>query len=87
MTRERAQQIAVYWANEGCEKFGENYPFTKRERRGKNMWTWGEYRTAAINDECMEELYNPVNGVLQLEEEYNRHGESLEGSEYIKIIK
>lgn len=69
MTREQAKQIALKEVERQIEQLGENAVAFSAPKRGKNVWTLGEYKTAILNDECLEDSnFNPIDGVLRLEE-------------------
>lgn len=75
MTREQAKQIALKEVERQIEQHGENAVAFRAPQCGKNIWTWGEYKTAILNDECLENSnFNPIDGVLRLHKHFINKG-------------
>jgi len=68
MTREEARQYALEQVNKDIEQHGEYGIAMRSPCVGKCVWTWGELRTAILNDECLENTdYNPIDAILGLD--------------------
>lgn len=67
MTREEAKQYAIEEVNKEIEQYGEYGIAMRAPCVGKCVWTWGELKTAILNDECLENTdYNPIDAILGL---------------------
>lgn len=68
MTREEAKQYALEQVNKEIEQHDENGIAMRSPCVGKCVWTWGEFKTAILNDECLENTdYNPIDAILGLD--------------------
>lgn len=68
MTREAARQYAIEQVNKEIEQHDENGIAMRAPCVGKCVWTWGEFKTAILNDECLENTdYNPIDAILGLD--------------------
>lgn len=68
MTREEARQYAIEQVNKEIEQHDENGIAMRAPCVGKCVWTWGEFKTAILNDECLENTdYNPIDAILGLD--------------------
>jgi len=67
MTREEAKQYALEEVNKEIEQYGEYGIVMRSPCVGKSVWTWGEFKTAILNDECLENTDdNPIDMILGL---------------------
>lgn len=68
MTREQAKQYALNEVNKEIEQHGEDGIAMRSPCVGKCVWTWGEFKKAILNDECLENTdYNPIDAILGLD--------------------
>jgi hypothetical protein len=68
MTREEARQYALEQVNKEIEQHGEDGIAMKSPCVGKCVWTWGEFKAAILNDECLENTNdNPIDMILDLD--------------------
>ena len=76
MTREEARQYALEQVNKDIEQRGEDGIAMRAPCVGKCAWTWGELRTAILNDECLENTdANPIDMILSLHKHLIEHGQ------------
>lgn len=76
MTREEARQYALEQVNKEIEQHGEDGIAMRAPCVGKCVWTWGEFKTAILNDECLENTDdNPIDMILSLHKYLIEHGQ------------
>ncbi len=76
MTREEAKQYALEQVNKDIEQHGEDCIAMRAPCVGKCIWTWGEFKAAILNDECLENTdYNPIDKILGLHKHLIAHGQ------------
>lgn len=75
MTRKEAQEILLKSVEKEIAKHGEDALAVAMPRKGKNSWTWKEYKEAVINDTDLEgcEYSNPIDSVLRLDKWKKEH--------------
>lgn len=66
MDREEAKRILLKSVEENINKFGEDAYAVMMPRKGKNSWTWKEYKEAVENDTDLAECEdsNPIDSYL-----------------------
>ena len=65
MTREEAQTYLINWIDNEIKEKGENAVALVSPKKGKDYWTYKEYKEAVINDTCLEDSNeNPIDTVL-----------------------
>lgn len=67
MTREEAKRILLKSVEENIKKFGEDADAVMMPMKGKNSWTWKEYKEAVENDTDLAECEdsNPIDSYLR----------------------
>lgn len=76
MTREEARQYALEQVNKEIEQHGEDGIAMMSPCVGKCVWTWGEFKKAILNDECLENANdNPIDMILGLHKYLIEHGQ------------
>lgn len=76
MTREEARQYALEQVNKEIEQHGEDGIAMMSPCVGKCVWTWGEFKTTILNDECLENANdNPIDMILSLHKYLVEHGQ------------
>lgn len=68
MDRETAKKLLIKSVDKEIKKYGENAIAIASPKKGKNSWTWKEYKEAIVNDTSLKEIdYNPIDSILRLD--------------------
>lgn len=75
MTRKEAQKAILKMVNEEIKKHGENAIFCASPQRGKNAWTYKEFKEAVIADKPLENggENTPIDDYLNFERYKTEH--------------
>ena len=66
MTRKQAQEWLLHHINEKIEQYGEHEIAVACPKRGKNSWTYNEFKHAVENDICLEgSTMNPIDDSIK----------------------
>ena len=80
MTREEAKELCLKLLEEDMEKNNKSLDdvFLMSPRRGKDSWTYGEYKEAVINDKPLDGLdteKTPIDDMLNYQRYLKEHME------------
>ena len=66
MDRKTAKNILLKQVNKDIEIFGEDAITLASPMKGKNSWTYKEYKQAIVEDKCLENTnLNPIDTLLE----------------------